>query len=75
MGQRNDHCQVWKPTYLPESYLPGSYLHSYLPIYLSTYLFTREAGSLRQGSTPEAVFMDAAFENDINRLVATTKER
>lgn len=33
------------------------------------------AGSLRKGADPAAAFMDAAFENEMNRLVAATKDK
>lgn len=35
----------------------------------------RAAGTLRQGADPAAAFMDAAFENEMNRLVAATKDK
>lgn len=48
-------------------------------MYIHTYTLNNTndsaAGSLRKGADPAAAFMDAAFENEMNRLVAATKDK
>lgn len=46
-----------------------------IPKYKRVHAHDREAGSLRKGVDPAAAFMDAAFENEMNRLVAATKDK